>query len=161
MAKSKISFQSIGQYAWFIWELTSERMKVNKVLNRPIIQNEGLTACIPRYKIIKKGVIKDVPENMELENLMQHLNSDNYNKLPIPFQVINAVRLKMRVKETSEDFEEERWWWKESRVICLTFRTKELAKRNFTVSLKTPKGTGEKATLKGTTGMACLSGSPR
>jgi hypothetical protein len=34
-------------------------------------------------------------------------------------------------------------------------------KRSFTVSLKTPKGTKEKATLKGTTGMAPLRGSSR
>jgi hypothetical protein len=35
------------------------------------------------------------------------------------------------------------------------------AKRSFAVSVKTPKGTEEKATLKGTTGMACLYGSTR
>jgi hypothetical protein len=44
MAKSKISFQCIKKYAWFIWEVTSKRMEANKVLDSPIIQNEGLTA---------------------------------------------------------------------------------------------------------------------
>jgi hypothetical protein len=65
-------------------------MEANKVLDSPIIQNEGLTAHIPRHMFIKKGVFKDVPEDMELENLMQQLNSDNHNKHPIPFQVIDA-----------------------------------------------------------------------
>jgi hypothetical protein len=89
MAKSKISFQSIGQYVWFLWGVIfSERMEANKALDSPIIQNEGLTAYIPRYMVIKKRVIKDVPEDMELENLMQQLNSDNHNRLLIPFQVI-------------------------------------------------------------------------
>jgi hypothetical protein len=75
MSKSKISFQSIRQYARFIWEVTfSERMEANKGLDSPIIQNEGLTAYIPRYMDIKKGVIKDVPEDMELGNLTQQLN---------------------------------------------------------------------------------------
>jgi hypothetical protein len=56
MAKSKISFQSIRQYARFISEVTlSERVEVNKVLDSPIIQNDGLTAYIPRYMVIKKG----------------------------------------------------------------------------------------------------------
>jgi hypothetical protein len=62
-------------------------MEVDKCLDSPIVQNEGLTAYIPRYMVIKKGVIKDVPEDMELENLMQQLNSDIHNEHPIPFQI--------------------------------------------------------------------------
>jgi hypothetical protein len=42
--------------------------------------------------VIKKGVIKDVPEDMELENLMQQFNLDNQNKHPIPFQITATVR---------------------------------------------------------------------
>jgi hypothetical protein len=51
-----------------------ENGKANKDLDRPIIQNEGPAACIPRYI-----VIKDVPEDLELENMMQHLTLDNHN----------------------------------------------------------------------------------
>jgi hypothetical protein len=54
MAKSKISVQFVRQYAWFIWEVTLERMEANKILDSPIIQNKGLTAYIPRYMVIKK-----------------------------------------------------------------------------------------------------------
>jgi hypothetical protein len=100
MVKAKISFQSIRQYARFIWEVTfSERVEANKGLDSPIIQNEGLTAYFPRYMVIKKRVIKDVPEGMDLDKLTQQLNSDNQNKHPVPFQVIDAVRLKMRVRD--------------------------------------------------------------
>jgi ribosomal protein L19 len=77
-------------------------METNKVLDSPIIQNEGLTAYTPRYMVIKKGVIRDISENLELENSTQQLNSDNQNKHLIPFQVTDAVRLKMRVKEKNE-----------------------------------------------------------
>jgi hypothetical protein len=76
--------------------------------------------------VIKKGVTEDVPEDMELENLMQQFNSDNRNKHSIPFQVTDAVKLNVIVKETSEETEKERWVLKESRAICLTSRTKEL-----------------------------------
>jgi hypothetical protein len=51
--------------------------------------------------VTKKGVIKDVPKDMKLENLTQQLKSVDKKKHPIPFQVIDAVRLKMRVKETN------------------------------------------------------------
>jgi hypothetical protein len=64
---------------------------------------------------------------MELGNLTQQLNLDNQNKHPIPFQVIDTVRLKLRVKEMNEETKEERWVYKESRAVCLTFRTKELS----------------------------------
>jgi hypothetical protein len=84
MATSMISVQSIIQ-----WEVASERMEA-KFWTRPIIQNEGQTAYILRYMVIKKGVIKDVAEDMELENFMQQLNSDNHNKHPIPFQITDT-----------------------------------------------------------------------
>jgi hypothetical protein len=73
-------------------------MEANKVLDSPTIQNEGLTAYISRYMVIEKGDIRDVAADMELENLIQPLNSDNHNKHPIYFQITNAVRLKIRVK---------------------------------------------------------------
>jgi hypothetical protein len=52
-------------------------MEVNTVLDSPVIENEGLTAYIPRYIVIKKGVIKDVPVDTELDKLTQQLNPDN------------------------------------------------------------------------------------
>jgi hypothetical protein len=76
--------------------------------------------------VFKKGVIKYVSEDMELENLTQQLNSGNQIKHLIPFQVTDAVRLKMRVEETKKETEGERWVWKESRAVRLAFRTKEL-----------------------------------
>jgi hypothetical protein len=56
---------------------------------------------------------------MELENLMQQHKSDNRNKYPIPFQVMDAVRLKMRVNEMNEETEGERWGVE--RVECSMF----------------------------------------
>jgi hypothetical protein len=78
---------------------------------------------------------------MELENFMQHLNSNNRNKHSIPFQVIDAVRLKMRVKEMKEETEGERWGWKESRAACLTFRTKELPSHIYCCNVKFEEST--------------------
>jgi hypothetical protein len=96
------------QYARFISEVTSGRLEANKVLDSPIIQNEVVTAYIPRYMVIKIGVIKDIPKDIELKNLTQQLDSDNQNKHPISFKVIDAVRLQMRVKETNVETEGER-----------------------------------------------------
>jgi hypothetical protein len=99
-------------------------MEGNKLWNSHIIR--GLTAYIPRYMVVIKGVIQDVPEDMELKNLMEQLNSDNHNKHAKPFQVTGAVRHKMKVKEKKEEADGDRWVWKESRAVCSTFRTKEL-----------------------------------
>jgi hypothetical protein len=86
--------------------------------------------------VIKKGGIKDVPEDMELENLTQQLNSDNQNKHPIPFQVIDAVGLRTRVKETNEETKEEIWAWRESKAVCLIFRTNELTPHAYFRNIK-------------------------
>jgi DnaJ-class molecular chaperone len=45
--------------------------------------------------------------------------------------------------------------------VCSKSSGKKEAEKNFTVSVKTPNGTEEKATLKGTAGMARLRGSVR
>jgi hypothetical protein len=116
--------------------VTSESIEVNKVLDGPIIQKERLTAYIPRYMVIKNGVIKDVSKDMDLENLTQQLKSVDKNKHPITFQVIDAIRHKMRVKETNEEPKEEICVWKESRAVCLTFRTKELPLHVYFCNMK-------------------------
>jgi hypothetical protein len=58
-------------------------MEANKVLGSAVIQTEGFTAYIQRYIAIQNGVIKDVPEDMELENLIHQLNSDNHKNTNI------------------------------------------------------------------------------
>jgi hypothetical protein len=47
----------------------SVRMEANTILDNPIIikKRGGLTAYIARYTIINLGVMKDVPQDMELE----------------------------------------------------------------------------------------------
>jgi hypothetical protein len=55
MTKSKITFQSIRQYARFIWEVAfSGKKQANKVLDSPIIQKEGINTYIKIYVVIKK-----------------------------------------------------------------------------------------------------------
>jgi hypothetical protein len=58
--------------------------------------------------VIKKGVIKNVPENMEFENWTEQFNSYKQNKHLITLQVIDAVTLKMRVKEANEETERDK-----------------------------------------------------
>jgi hypothetical protein len=111
-------------------------MEANNVLESPIIQNEELTAYIPRYVVIKKGLNKDVPEGMELENFIQQLNSNNHKKHALPFQIIDAVRFKMRVKETNEETEGERCVWEEWRALCLTYRSKILRSHIYFCNMK-------------------------
>jgi hypothetical protein len=42
----------------------------------------------------------------------------------------------MRVKETNEETERERWVWRESRAVWLTFRTKELPLHAYSCNIK-------------------------
>jgi hypothetical protein len=84
--------------------------------------------------LIKKRVIKDVPEDVELENLMQQLNSDNQNKHPIPFQIIDEIRLEMKVKETNEETEEKIWVWKIR--WRLAFKSKHLSLHVYDCNMK-------------------------
>jgi hypothetical protein len=60
-------------------------MEANKVLDSPIIQNEELTTYFPRCVVIKKEVIKDLREDIELENFTQQLNSKKKKITPQTF----------------------------------------------------------------------------
>jgi hypothetical protein len=42
----------------------------------------------------------------------------------------------MRIKGTNEETNEERWAWKESRTVCLTFRTKEFSPHVYFCNMK-------------------------
>jgi hypothetical protein len=80
-------------------------MEANLVLDSPIIKNEGLSINIPRYIFIGNRVIKVLTEGMDLENLMQPLNSDNRNKHHIALLNTDGVRLQMRAKVKIEETE--------------------------------------------------------
>jgi hypothetical protein len=86
--------------------------------------------------VIKKGCIEDTPKDMELENFIQQFNPDNHNKHPMPFKITATVRPTTRLKETNEETEGERWVWKESGAVYLTFRTKELPPHVYICNMK-------------------------
>jgi hypothetical protein len=47
----------------------------------------------------------------------------------------------MRVEETNEGTKEEKWVWKESRAVCLTFKIKELPTHVYFFNMKTEVST--------------------
>jgi hypothetical protein len=71
--------------------------------------------------------------------------------------VYNGVEVN-ETKQSMEDIEIVNYYY-QWQILKPSGRRK--AKRSFTISVKTPKETDEKAILKGTTGMACLPRSDR
>jgi hypothetical protein len=65
-------------------------------------------------------------------------------------------QLTQRQSNQSKNAQIVKYWWQ-----ILKSSGKGKAKRSFTVTVITPKGTEEKVTLKSTTGMACLYSSMR
>jgi hypothetical protein len=64
-----------------------------------------------------------------------------FPKHPTPFQVSDAVSLKMRVEETNEETKEERRVWKEPRAVCLTSKIKILPRHVYFCNMKTEVST--------------------
>jgi hypothetical protein len=62
----------------------------------------GFRAYIPRYAIITKTVIKDMPEEMDLNILVRQLNNDNNNKHLHQQQIVDAYGLRIKVRAKDE-----------------------------------------------------------
>jgi hypothetical protein len=63
--------------------MITQRVEANRALNNPIIKDARFRAYIPRYTIIKKRVIKDILEDMDLNILVRQLNNHNVTCRPI------------------------------------------------------------------------------
>jgi hypothetical protein len=94
-------------------------------------------------------------------NVSFHKKIHNRDGSTIDYITVELKLMRELTREVKQSIKEGR----DSQLLIpmaeLKAKWKKNGKEDFTISVKTPKGTEEKATLKGTTGMACLRGSAR
>lgn len=109
-----IKFDRITRYSFNTWQVTfSSKSAANAALSNPLLPGSGFVAFIPRYKLSRKGVIREIPEDFSLEELKNIIEEENSNLL-----ITNIFRFKRRNRITK--------LLENSQSVCLEFRGEKL-----------------------------------
>lgn len=112
--KYNIKFASLENYTWNTWKVIFTSFhEANSSLHNNFVKETGLSLYIPRFKLFRKGVIKDIPLDITLKELKTSLINKNKN-----FRVNNIFRLKRKDKTSGK--------WIDSQSVCIEFRGQEL-----------------------------------
>lgn len=110
LCKYNIKFTQIAKYSRDTWKATfPSKTMANSALNNKPLQEAGISAYIPKYKVSRKVVIKEIPEDMTLVELKQIIEDENSNVL-----ISNMFRLKRRNRLTKALVDSE--------AVCLEIR---------------------------------------
>ncbi|CAL1672797.1 unnamed protein product [Lasius platythorax] len=78
LVKAKIAFKSIDSHARNTWKVTFDNVyQANDSIRNREVKNNGFVAFIPRFRILRKGVIRGVPEDVSDEEILSTLKEDN------------------------------------------------------------------------------------
>ncbi|KYN17765.1 hypothetical protein ALC57_09954 [Trachymyrmex cornetzi] len=86
----------------------NDRATANKVLSHPLLKESGLSASIPAFRILRTGVVKNVPLDISENDILNHFTS--------PYKIVSAKRLNVRMFKDGEST------FVPSRTILVKFR---------------------------------------
>lgn len=110
LKNANIKFTQIQKYAFNTWKVFfASKIAANSVLINKFLREAGLIAFIPRYKISRRIVIREIPEDMPLSELKTAIEEENSNIL-----VTKMFRLRRRDKSTGQ--------YVDSQSLCLEIR---------------------------------------
>lgn len=77
LSKTNIKFREIEYHVWNTWKISFDSFQeANSAIRSRFLSELSLTLYTPKYKVYRKGVIKDVPCDILL-NEIQSLEIDN------------------------------------------------------------------------------------
>jgi len=89
----------------------------NSLVQNPQLEKENLKAFIPTYRIIRTGIVRNIPQHFDESELLQFFDS--------PFKVIEVKHLNRRIRINGETK------YIPSRTICLKFAGQTFLKYVF------------------------------
>lgn len=110
MAKANIKFDKMKKYSFNTWQVTFKaKSTANNAITNIYLKEMGYTAFIPRYKLSRKIVIRDIPLDMPLEEIKRAVEEENAN-----IMIEKMYRMKARDRVTKQ--------LKESLSICMEIK---------------------------------------
>ncbi|XP_039305874.1 uncharacterized protein LOC113003760 [Solenopsis invicta] len=124
--KCNVKFNKITKYSKDIWKATfPSKTLANSVITNKMVQDLGITAFIPKYKISRKVVIEEIPDDMSMAEVKEIVEEENSNLL-----ITNLYRLKQRNENTGEI--------EDSEEVCMELRGEIIPKEMSILKLVIP-----------------------
>lgn len=74
LLKANIRFNEIEYHAWNTWKISfNSYQEANSAIRNKFLEKLGLTLYIPKYKVFRKGVIKGIPCDISLDEILTTL----------------------------------------------------------------------------------------
>lgn len=98
LLKANVKFSRIERYAFNTWELTFPTKNLaNTALSNNILKDLGIKSFIPKYKLCRKIMLRDIPFEISLEELKEAIEEENTHII-----AVNMFRLKRRDRESKQ-----------------------------------------------------------
>lgn len=93
--KGNLKFLSIERYSFNTWKVTfTSKVEANVATNNKFLREMGLTAFIPKYKVSRTMVVRNIPMDFSLEEVKEAIEEENN------IRILKIYRLKRREKTT-------------------------------------------------------------
>ncbi|XP_034935485.1 uncharacterized protein [Chelonus insularis] len=111
-------FNLLEKFSRNIWQITFESFEeANSALVNEFLKKNNWESYIPREKLFCKGIVREVPLDVDIKELLSEIN--NYFNNP---RSVNAYRLRRKV------FSEGKVDWCDTFPVCVTFRSSQVPK---------------------------------
>lgn len=121
LANNNIRFDNIAESSRNTWRLTfTLREAANDCLSNLNLEKNGLEAFVPMHLRFKKGVVRDIPVDVSLEELKKCIQEENKNTV-----VSDIHRLKKKNNKPSADKHK----WIDSSTVRITFSSSVLPRQ--------------------------------
>lgn len=119
LCKFEINFSNVTKNGRNKFAVTFKNYKdANAIITDPRIRSEKLKASIPRYKLIRKALVREVPTEVGIEEIIDTINKENRE-----LHVVDAYRLRKR------SFGAEKVEFIDTETVCVFLRSQLLPKQ--------------------------------
>lgn len=107
LSSANVKFISITSAGFNTWKINfPSKSAANLVLTNKYVKDAGFLTYIPRYKLARQFVLRDIPLDMSLVELKKIIEEENQDIL-----IADLFRLKRRNRTTGT--------WSDSQAICI------------------------------------------
>lgn len=111
LTKANVKYNSLEDYSYNSWKLIfKSRSAANSSLSNKFLKEQELTTFVPRFKLLRKGVINRIPLDVLLDELKTVIEEENFR-----LRINKLFRLKRKDKESRK--------WIDSSSVCIEFKT--------------------------------------
>lgn len=93
----------------------------NSLVNDPLMESNNLRAFIPSFRLVRRGLVKGIDEDIPEEEIKEHMESE--------FKVLNVMRLNKRNRDPNRQENDPKWL--ASKSVVITFSGQSLPREVF------------------------------